>query len=527
MSAVEIRDVFRVHSSAEGEAAALQGMTLDVEDAEVVTVLGPSGSGKTTLLRTLAGFERPSVGTVRVFGHDVGRLSGRAAGEYRARTIGYVEQHYARALAPELTARELVAVRLGLAGMPKRARIARADKLLERVGLLGRAEALPRELSGGEQQRVAVCAALAHGPRLLLADEPTGELDRETAGLVYALLGDLVREERCTAVIVSHDPRAAEVADRALEVRDGKLSGEWRLGAEGEEIVVGRGGWLRVSEDVLARAGIRRRAAVEVEADSVLLRAVGEQELPERAADTVGGEMAPREPGEMVAALRGIEKSYGTRATGTSVFKDLAASFRSGRFHAVTGRSGSGKTTLLHLLAGLERPERGSVTVLGTEVTELDRAARAEFRRDHIGFVGQQPGLTQFLTAEENIALALEIQGRSDASFGEARALLAAVGLEDRARDRVGHLSMGERVRVAVGRALAARPPLLLVDEPTARLDQANALSVARLLVALAHEQGTAVVCATHDPVALAFADEEIALGGAKGGTLDPASAAG
>ena len=526
MSAIEIRDVFRVHSSAEGEAAALQGLSLDVADGEVVTVLGPSGSGKTTLLRILAGLERPSVGTVRLFGQDVGRLAGRAAGEYRARTIGYVEQHYARALAPDLTARELVAVRLGLAGMPKRARIARADTLLERVGLLGRAEALPQELSGGEQQRVAVCAALAHGPRLLLADEPTGELDLETAVLVYALLGDLVREERCTAIIVSHDPRAAEVADRAVEVRDGRLSGEWRRGAEGEEIVVGRGGWLRVSEDVLARAGIGRRAVVDVEAGRAVLRAVGDQELTAHAADTGGG-TSPRKAGDVVAALRGVEKGYGTHATGRSVFKNLTASFRGGRFYAVTGRSGSGKTTLLHLLAGLERPERGSVAVLGMELTELDRAARAVLRRDHIGFVGQQPGLVPFLTAEENLALALEIRGRDDGSRGEARTLLAAVGLEDRARDRVEHLSMGERVRVAVGRALAARPALLLVDEPTARLDQANALAVARLLAALAHEHGTAVVCATHDPIALAFADEEIALGGAAGHTLDPVPAAG
>jgi ABC-type lipoprotein export system ATPase subunit len=222
MSAIEIRDVFRVHSSAEGEAAALQGLSLDVEDGEVVTVLGPSGSGKTTLLRILAGLERPSVGTVRLFGQDVGRLAGRAAGEYRARTIGYVEQHYARALAPDLTARELVAVRLGLAGMPKRARIARADTLLERVGLLGRAEALPRELSGGEQQRVAVCAALAHGPRLLLADEPTGELDRTTGEQIAQLL-DRVNHDGTAVVVVTHDEALARRARRVLTMRDGAI----------------------------------------------------------------------------------------------------------------------------------------------------------------------------------------------------------------------------------------------------------------------------------------------------------------
>ncbi|MGH3091798.1 MAG: ABC transporter ATP-binding protein, partial [Gaiellaceae bacterium] len=158
--AVEIRDLFRVYSTPEGDAAALQGLSLAVQEREVVTVLGPSGSGKTTLLRLLAGLERPSAGSVRVLGLDVGRLPSSRLAAYRAKTIGYVEQHYTRALASELTARELVAVELGLRGAPRRARRARADELLERIGLSDRGDARPYELSGGEQQRIAVCAAL-------------------------------------------------------------------------------------------------------------------------------------------------------------------------------------------------------------------------------------------------------------------------------------------------------------------------------------------------------------------------------
>jgi ABC-type lipoprotein export system ATPase subunit len=184
-TAIELRDVFRVHATPEGDAAALQGLSLQVPDGEVLTVLGPSGSGKSTLLRLLAGLERPSAGVVRVYGDDLAKLPPRRLARYRAQLLGYADQHYARALAPELSARELVAVQLGLYGAPRRERLRQADELLDRVGLAAKAGRRPSQLSGGEQQRVALCAALAHRPKVFLADEPTGELDARTADQVY------------------------------------------------------------------------------------------------------------------------------------------------------------------------------------------------------------------------------------------------------------------------------------------------------------------------------------------------------
>jgi putative ABC transport system ATP-binding protein len=134
-AAIEVRDVFRVHQTAEGDAAALQGLSLTVREHETVTVLGPSGSGKSTLLRLLAGLDRPSAGTVRVFGTELGKLPARDVARFRTRTIGYADQHYARALAPELSARELVGLELGLAGATPAERNRRAHDQLERVGL--------------------------------------------------------------------------------------------------------------------------------------------------------------------------------------------------------------------------------------------------------------------------------------------------------------------------------------------------------------------------------------------------------
>ena len=507
-TAIEVRDVFRVHSTPEGDAAALQGLTLFVREGEVATVLGPSGSGKTTLLRILGGLDRPSAGTVRVFGADLARLSpGRLAG-YRTRTLGYADQHYALALAPELTARQLVALPLGLRGVPRRERLMRADELLDRVGLAQKRGSRPPELSGGEQQRIAVCAALAHRPRLFLADEPTGELDAANAELVYAAIGELAREAGCTVLVVSHDPESATIADRVIRVRDGRVSGESsRQAAEEDGIVVGRGGWLRLPEELLARAGIRSHATARLADDGIVVSAPGEPTGSQ--AETEPAAVRLVRPEGTVAELRGVAKHFGL----TPVFDALDATFAAGTFHAVTGPSGSGKTTLLHLLAGLELPDGGEVVVLGRDISQLDRASRASFRRDQVALVRQEIGLVPFLSARENVELGLAVRG-VEAEEARRRALeaLDAVGLTERAEQRVVRLSAGERGRVAIARAVAARPALLLADEPSSRLDQANALAVAALLRSLARDAGAAVVCATHDPLVIEQADAELAL---------------
>jgi ABC-type lipoprotein export system ATPase subunit len=445
---------------------------------------------------------------VRVFGVEIGKLPTADVARYRTRTVGYADQHYARALSPELTARELVGLELGLAGNTPDKRSRRADELLERVGLAEKRNARPAELSGGEQQRVAVAASLAHRPRLFLADEPTGELDAASATLVYETIGELVRSERCTAVIVSHDPESATIADRIIRIRDGRVSEEMARAAGGDEsIVVGRGGWLRLPEELLRRSGIRTHAMARLEGRDIVVSAKTREDDIEPDAAPIVDE--PRDT-TVVAETRGLRKVYGAGATARAAVDGLDARFRSSSVTAVTGPSGSGKTTLLQLLAGLELPTDGEILALGTDIASLDRSARARFRRDHIGYVGQETALVPSLSALENVELALALRG---VPADGARETLVAVGLEDRIEQRVSRLSTGERGRVAIARALAARPELLLADEPTSRLDQGNALAVGALFVRLARELGAAVVCATHDPLLIEQTDEVLRLG--------------
>jgi ABC-type lipoprotein export system ATPase subunit len=210
-----------------------------------------------------------------------------------------------------------------------------------------------------------------------------------------------------------------------------------------------------------------------------------------------------------------VRKSYGRGAQERLVLDGLDTSLLAGKLVAVTGPSGSGKTTLLQLLAGLRDPDEGEIVVLGRPLAGLDREERAAIRRRHLAFIGQDPGLTPFLSARENVELGLALRGVGPEEAQE-RALdaLARVGLSERVEQRSGRLSAGERQRVAVARALAAGAELFLADEPTARLDEANALAVGALFAGLAREAGVAVVVATHDPLLVEQADETLALGG-------------
>jgi ABC-type lipoprotein export system ATPase subunit len=503
VSIVDVRDLFCVYASTEGGVAALQGLTLQVEEGELCVVLGPSGSGKTTLMRVLAGLERPSAGTVVVDGIDLARVPARGLGGYRARTLGYADQHYWRALAGELTAEELIAVPLGLAGVDEPGRRARARELLERVGLVDRADALPAELSGGEQQRLALCAALAHRPRLLIADEPTGDLDAASAAIVYGLLAELTREQGATTLVVSHDPRSTGIADRVVHIRDGRVSEERSGGSSA--VVVGRGGWLRVPEETLHAAGIVDRATVAVHDGVVELRPV-----PHAAAASAPVPVTQGSAGARIEA-RGLVRRYG-RETALYSFTSV---FEPGRLAVVTGPSGSGKSTLLALLAGLDVPDEGDVVIDGIVLSALDREERARFRCDRIAFIGQSPGLSGFLSAGENVELGLALRGSEGVDAHErALAALAVVGLADHADRQVGVLSAGQRERVAVARALAVRPSVILADEPTSRIDVAAASSLAGLLAEIAREHGTTVVCATHDPILIGLADDDVRMDG-------------
>lgn len=201
---------------------ALRGVSLDLHEGEFMVVMGPSGSGKTTLLNIIGTLDRPTSGRVLIDGEDIARMNDKQLTRLRRFKIGFVFQFHN--LIPVLTAFENVQLPLLTSGKERRVSEDRAKELLRRVGLQDRVDHLPDELSGGEQQRVAIARALANGPRLILADEPTGDLDTRTGSEVVQIMYEMARQEHTAVVAVTHDPIIAERADRLLEMRDGKIN---------------------------------------------------------------------------------------------------------------------------------------------------------------------------------------------------------------------------------------------------------------------------------------------------------------
>lgn len=278
-------DLFKIYKIADLEVVALRGLDLEVNAGEVVAIVGASGSGKTTLLNILAGYDNPSAGKIRVGDKDLLRMSTKDVEVYRREDVGFLWQQTSRNLFPYLTSLENVALPMMLTDLSSKERNDRARELLELMGMGHRMDHTPEKLSGGEQQRVAIGVALANHPPLLLADEPTGELDDATAGEILDLFGTVNQELNTTILIVTHDPDIAYKVGRVVMILDGKMSteirrkvsfkrvtGEAETGGELEEFTLVDGaGRVQIPREYLDELKIKDRARVMVEDGKITL----------------------------------------------------------------------------------------------------------------------------------------------------------------------------------------------------------------------------------------------------------------
>ena len=283
----------KIYKVADLETVALQGLDLVVAPGELMGIVGPSGSGKSTLMNILGGLDRPSAGRVSVDGDDLLKMSDGALTRYRRSKVGFVWQQVSRNLVSYLSALENVQLPMTLAGHTQFKKRPRAEELLAGVGLAERRHHRLEQLSGGEQQRVAIAVALANAPKLLLADEPTGEVDSATALTIYETFQRLNREYGLTTLIVSHDPGIARFVGRVVSIRDGRLATETVRQAalangagtelpggervEGEElfeelVVLDSAGRLQVPKEYLESFGITLRARLDMTEEGILIR---------------------------------------------------------------------------------------------------------------------------------------------------------------------------------------------------------------------------------------------------------------
>ena len=274
---VECRGLVHIYKSAGLEVVALQGLDLRVDSGEMIAVIGRSGSGKTTLMNVLAGVETPSAGSARVSGWELSELNERDRARYREHVVGYVWQRTQVSLATELTAFQNVQLPMVAAGRGWNKRRQRASELLNAVGLRERWDNRPGQLSAGEQQRVALAVALANEPQVLLADEPTAQLDGATAVAILEDLRAVQRSFGLTAIIVTHDPEVTRHVDRVVMIRDGRTSTETRWvedgsGSRAEELVImDRSGRLQVPRPLIEATGLGGRVRLVRQGRGVLI----------------------------------------------------------------------------------------------------------------------------------------------------------------------------------------------------------------------------------------------------------------
>jgi putative ABC transport system ATP-binding protein len=282
-------NLVKIFKVAETEVLALQGLDLVIKQGELVGIVGSSGSGKSTLMNVLGGLVRPSVGQILVAGKSLLKMSSHELDHYRQVEVGFVWQQGSRNLIPYLSALENIKLLMTLAGGVGRSLDERAKSLLDMVGLEGRYHHKPPQLSGGEQQRVAIAVALANDPKLLLADEPTGDLDSATSEQIYALFQRLNHEFGLTIIIVSHDPQIAQHVGRVAVIRDGKMATETvRRGRDSgsaittashqeqfeELIVLDSVGRLQIPKALREQLSLQNRVQIEVREEGLLIRPV-------------------------------------------------------------------------------------------------------------------------------------------------------------------------------------------------------------------------------------------------------------
>ena len=477
-----LREVTKAYITAGEPFVALHAVNLDVYQGEFLGITGKSGAGKTTLLNMLSGVSSLTSGEVLFYsrpnsGVEARPLSIHQMGEdalarWRGENLGIVYQSFE--LMPTLNLVKNVMLPPDFAGsyraLPSKEQ---ALDLLDQVGIAAHARKLPAHISGGQKQRVAIARALVNDPPVIIADEPTGNLDSLTAETIFQLFERLAAQGK-TVVMVTHDESMAPRFSRCLRIVDGVLEErQWIKptlpAGPASPVALSTGGESVESHvDTAARRFIARRKPVKKDFPAVL--------------------------------LRGVSKIYENAAGKFVALKSVNMQIDYGQFISIVGKSGSGKSTLINMITGIDFPTAGEVVVGGEHIYKMSESQRALWRGRNMGVVFQFFQLLPTLTLLENTMLPMDyckVYSRSERPK-RALELLRLVGLEAQAHKLPAAVSSGEQQSAAIARALATDPALILADEPTGNLDSRSAERILDLFEELACD-GKTVLIVTHD----------------------------
>ncbi|MDQ3939744.1 MAG: ATP-binding cassette domain-containing protein [Actinomycetota bacterium] len=460
-SAAFCEDLVKTYWKQTGQVRALKGITAEFPRAALTAVVGPSGSGKSSLLRVLAALDRPTSGLVRLEDARIDSASGHVLRHLRRHSVGYLFQRPSDNFVSYLTVGEHLRLARGASQDPEHD----PSDLLQELGIAHRAEHLPSELSGGEQQRAAFAQMLVAGSTIIVADEPTAELDSVSAAAVLGIVRGLVARG-VTFVLATHDTNVTDVADHVIELEHGAIK-------------------ARRSPRLETADPARRSHPAGVGRSTELGRPT-----------TISSRT---DAGSPLVALDGVSKRYRRGDEVVHALDDIVVTLRTGEVVGLVGRSGSGKTTLLNVVAGWERPDTG-------RVSWVDGGRDPLLAWRDAAVIPQKLGLIDEFTVRENIEYPARLTGVLASTVDVVTDLLEELGLDELSERLPKETSVGEQQRAALARALVLSPRLLLADEPSGHQDRASAETV-WAAIRRAAARGTCCLVATHNQAAVPYLD--------------------
>ncbi len=510
----QLEDVVKTYTTGAGGFTALKGVTLKVRKGEFLGIIGKSGAGKTTLLNMLSGVSAISSGTVLFYPQeqlsDNGNLEPLSIGEmnqdelavWRGRNMGIVYQSFE--LLPQLNLMNNIMLPQEFSGQYHAAiSRQRAMELLEMVELGEHAYKLPAHISGGQKQRIAIARALVNDPPVIIADEPTGNLDSVTSETIFRIFEALVEGGK-TIILVTHDNSLAARFSRQVYISDGEL-----VRSHDQSIFAGEKGFSDSSQllESVAVANEKRASTPETEDRA------GTKDRECQGNNGPAGQTSEIDSNDCAIVLRDVTKTYVNAAGEFPALKGVNLQMGYGQFVSLVGKSGCGKSTLLNMLTGIDHPTSGQVIVGGKNIYEMSESQRALWRGRNVGIVFQFFQLLPTLTLLENTMLPMDFCNvyRANERPKRAMELLAMVGLEKQAHKLPASVSSGQQQSAAIARAMATDPPIIVADEPTGNLDSRSANTILRLFSELAG-QGKTILLVTHDPSFTKATDQTVIL---------------
>jgi ABC-type lipoprotein export system ATPase subunit len=493
---IQMQDVVKIYNSGGVPFTALNHVTIDIQQGEFLGITGKSGAGKTTLLNMISGVDGLTEGELLYYSTSNGssgsaipihKLCEDKLARWRGQNLGIVYQSFE--LMPTLSLIDNVMLSPDLLGSYQAIDTKeKALELLELVGIVEHAYKIPAHISGGQKQRVAIARALVNDPPLIIADEPTGNLDTVTAETIFQIFEKLVERGK-TVVMVTHDDSYAPRFSRRLQIVDGVVSIPSGKQAQGKKTAV----------------------ADEVEQPAASASPATDTAGP--CVDIVSETPIKQKQDNPAIVLRGVSKVYENAAGKFVALKSIDMQLGYGQFISIVGKSGCGKSTLLNMITGIDHPTVGEVIVGNEHIYQMSESRRALWRGRNLGVVFQFFQLLPTLSLLENTMIPMDYCNKYPFYDRPARAmeLLKRVGLEGQAHKLPAAVSSGQQQCAAVARALATNPAIIVADEPTGNLDTRSADIVLNLFEELV-SQGKTILIVTHDPSIAQRADQTIIL---------------